>query len=319
MSAPRWLPAALALTFALTACSSGGGSSGSSPDASSDLVSKAGSPSPSAPAGISPEEYRSTLAAVAAPLGSSLANLAKARSLKSLDQRLGRAETAASDAVQRLGPVVPPAEVTAEHSDFLAALRGLESDLGGLRDSVGSRKLCTSSAVLARLGKAEGFGAIKSAGGDLAAKGDYPADVVKLKTPKELNRRPASGTFLRAGGLGGNGRLTVDNGGGHDAVLTLVRGKTKLTSFYVRKGRKATVRGVPDGTYRVFFTGGVDWDKATRAFTRDCSFERFENTVAFRTVRSATLIQYSTWTITLQPVIGGNAKTSEVDPDSFPS
>ncbi len=111
----------------------------------------------------------------------------------------------------------------------------------------------------------------------------------------------------------------MDNGGKSDAVLTLVRGKTKLTSFYVRKGRKATVTGVPDGMYKVFFTGGADWDRATRSFTRNCSFKRFEDSVNFRTIRSATVIQYRTWTITLQPVVGGTAKTSEVDPDSFPA
>ncbi|WP_405150952.1 hypothetical protein OG589_19265 [Sphaerisporangium sp. NBC_01403] len=317
MSAPRWLPAALAMTFVLAACSPGGDSSRPSPGASTGGDSAEGTPSASA--GTSPEEYRAALAAAAGPVGSSLGGLAKSRSLKSLNQRLQRAESAVADAVERLGTVTPPSEIAAEHADYVAALRGLEGDLGGLRDSVGGRKLCTSSAVLARLGKAEGFGATKSAGGDLAAKGDYPADVVKLKTPKELNRRPANGSFLRAGSRNGNGRLTVDNGGKSDAVLTLVRGKTRLTSFYVRKGRKATVTGVPDGAYKVFFTGGADWDRATRSFTRNCSFERFEDTLKFRTIRSATVIQYSTWTITLQPVVGGKAKTSEVDPDSFPA
>ncbi|GAA3805242.1 hypothetical protein GCM10022226_26500 [Sphaerisporangium flaviroseum] len=268
---------------------------------------------------MSPEEYRTELTTAAGPIGSSLAGIAKSRSLKSLNQRLQRAEGAVTDAVERLGPVLPPPEVTAEHSDYVAALRGLQGDLGDLRDSVTERKLCTSSAVLARLGKAAGFGTVKSAGGDLAAKGDYPADVVKVKTPKEVTRRPANGTFLRSGSRTGNGRLTVDNGGKSDAVLTLVRGSTKLTSFYVRKGRKVTVRGVPDGTYKIFFTGGADWDKKARAFTRNCTFERFQDTVRFRTIRSATLIQFSTWTITLQPVIGGNAKTNQVDPEGFPS
>ncbi|MEU8272358.1 hypothetical protein AB0B89_35055, partial [Sphaerisporangium sp. NPDC049002] len=198
MIVPRWFPAALAMTFVLAACSSVGDPSRPSPDASTGGGTADGTPSSSAPAGSSPEEYRAALTAAAGPVGSSLGGLAKSRSLKSLNQRLERAESAVTDAAEKLGTVTPPAEVAAEHADFVAALRGLESDLGGLRDSVGGRKLCTSSAVLARLGKAEGFGATKTAGGDLAAKGDYPADIVKLKTPKELNRRPANGAFLRA-------------------------------------------------------------------------------------------------------------------------
>ncbi|MFC4585831.1 hypothetical protein [Sphaerisporangium corydalis] len=320
MSAPRWLPAALAMTFVLAACSSGGDPARpTAGGGSTDDPTEAVSPASTVPAGVTPEEYSAALKSAAGPVGSSLSGIAKSRSLKSLNQRLKRAESAVSDAVEKLGTVTPPADITAEHSDYVAALRDLDNDLGGLRDSVDGRKLCTASAVLARLGKADGFGAAKSAGGDLAAKGDYPANVVKVKTPKERTRRPANGTFLRSGNRGGNGRLTVDNGGKTDAVLTLVRGKSKLTSFYVRKGRKTTVRGIPDGTFKIFFTGGTDWDKGARAFTRNCSFERFEDTVKFRTIRSATLIQFSTWTITLQPVIGGNAKTSEVDPDSFPS
>jgi hypothetical protein len=38
----------------------------------------------------------------------------------------------------------------------------------------------------------------------------------------------------------------------------------------------------------------------------------------FETTQTATQTEWSTWTITLQPVVGGNAPTSEVDPDDFP-
>jgi hypothetical protein len=268
---------------------------------------------------MSPEEYGSAVKAAAGPIGSSFTGLSKSRSLKSLNQRLGRAESAVSDAVDRLGALTPPPEVAAEHSDYVAALRGLANDLGDMQDSVGDHDLCTSSAVLARLGKADGLGAVRSAGGDLAAKGDYPADVVKIKAPKEQKRRLSNGAFVRSGSRTGRGRLTVDNGNSRDAVLTLVRGKKKVTSFYVRKGRKATVNGVPDGTYKVFFTSGVDWDKKARAFSRSCAFQRFEDSLRFRTTRTGSFIQYTTWTLTLQPVLGGTAKTNDVDPDDFPT
>jgi hypothetical protein len=111
----------------------------------------------------------------------------------------------------------------------------------------------------------------------------------------------------------------VDNGRSEDAVLTLVRGKTKGTSFYIRKGRKATINGVPDGTYRLYFTGGTDWDRSRRTFTRNCAFKRFEKTVRFSTTRTATSIRYSVWNVTLNAIIGGNARTNDVDPDDFPT
>ena len=76
--------------------------------------------------------------------------------------------------------------------------------------------------------------------------------------------------------------------------------------------------GVNDGTYNIFFTGGADWDAGARAFTRDCAFQQFEDRLAFRTERTSTQIRWSTWKITLQPVAGGTARTSEVDPEDFP-
>ncbi|MDN3358584.1 hypothetical protein [Actinomadura sp. DC4] len=39
--------------------------------------------------------------------------------------------------------------------------------------------------------------------------------------------------------------------------------------------------------------------------------------MTFRTVRTSTQIRWSTYRISLQPVVGGTASTSDVDPDSF--
>jgi hypothetical protein len=123
---------------------------------------------------------------------------------------------------------------------------------------------------------------------------------------------------MRAGNGGGRGELTIDNGGSHDAVVTLSEGRRPAISLYVRKGKEYTVKGVPDGSYTVFFTGGADWDSAARAFGRDCAFQRFEDPLRFRTIQSATQIRWSAWTITLQPVAGGTAATADVDPNDFP-
>ncbi|MEV6983636.1 hypothetical protein AB0M95_20605 [Sphaerisporangium sp. NPDC051017] len=327
MRASRRTPAALALTLSLaSAASLAACTPGPATPATSAPPDSSGSSGSSAPEGgvsASPTvdvsaAYRTTLADTAGPLRTALDGLAKSRSMKSLDQRLERAQNATSDAVEGLSAATPPPDVTAEHTDYLAALRGLEGDLGTLRDGVAGHSLCAPSAVLARLGKADGFGEVRSAGRDLAAKGDYPADVAKLRTPKEQTRRPANGAFVRRGPRGGLGRLTVKNGGSFDTVLSMVRGKSVVTRFYIRKKKSVTINGVPDGNYKVYYTSGADWEKGSRLFTRDCVFKRFDRSLSFRTVRGATVIQRTIWTISLQSVLGGNATSSEVDPDEFP-
>jgi hypothetical protein len=69
----------------------------------------------------------------------------------------------------------------------------------------------------------------------------------------------------------------------------------------------------------VYYSLGVDWDHKARAFTRSCTFERFDDTFKFTTTETATQIKWVEWTITLQPVRGGTATTSEVHPNDFPA
>ena len=76
-------------------------------------------------------------------------------------------------------------------------------------------------------------------------------------------------------------------------MVTLSKGRKPAVSVYVRTGKTYTVKGVPDGSYTVFFTGGADWDRAARAFGRDCAFQRFEDPLRFRTIQSATQIRWS--------------------------
>ncbi len=101
-------------------------------------------------------------------------------------------------------------------------------------------------------------------------------------------------------------------------MVTLSKGGKPAISVYVRKGRTYTVKGVSDGSYAVFFSGGAGWDGAARAFGRNCTFSRFEDPLRFRTTRDARGIYWQNYRITLQPVIGGAARTDEVDPDNFP-
>ena len=95
-------------------------------------------------------------------------------------------------------------------------------------------------------------------------------------------------------------------------MVTLSKKDKPVASVFIRKGKQATVKGVPDGSYTVFFTGGSLWDGKTRAFGRNCAFQRFDTQFEF---------DYPAlpgWIITLKAAVGGNAKTKNVDPNDFP-
>jgi hypothetical protein len=115
---------------------------------------------------------------------------------------------------------------------------------------------------------------------------------------------------------GGSGHLKIDNGGSSDAVISVVRSGSKRAAItvYVRARGKHTVTGVRDGTYRIYMSSGVDWDNRGKRFNRNCGFSKFDDSFKFTT----TSRQYTIWSITLTPVLGGNASTSGVEPEDFP-
>ncbi|MGI5157036.1 hypothetical protein [Microbispora sp. CA-102843] len=310
---PAGAVAVLAASVTLAACT--GSPSGSGKAASGEEAAPSAASS-GAPA-LTPEAYRSALDAAGRPARTTLAAIAKARTFRSLHQRIGRAESALDSALGRLGGLRPPADVSPEHTDYVAALRGLNGRLGALDEDVTSHALCSGTAVLARLGLSGEFKTLRAAAGDLAKAGDYP--VVQIKPPAQRARRLGNGTMLLSAIRGGRGSLSVKNGGTQDGVVTLVRGGRKAVSFYVRKRSTAKVANIKDGTYRIYFTTGVDYDRGSRAFTRNCGFSKFDDSLTFRTVYTGGGVSWKDWTLTLDAVFGGNASTSEVDPDAFPA
>jgi hypothetical protein len=271
------------------------------------------------PKAVSVQEYGTTLAGAVDPLESALKDLAKAKAYKGLDGRVTAVETAAAQAVTELSQVTPPAEVAGGHSQLVTALQAFHGELGNVSSQVGDRALCTGSAVRAGLGDADATSALRDALAAVSAKlpGDRPV-LTLPSTGQKGGSRPPNGKLLRAGNTGGRSELTIENGGSTDAVVTLSKGRRPVISVYVRKDKMYTVKRVPDSSYTVFFTGGSGWDGTTRAFGRDCAFSRFEDLLKFRTTRDAGGIYWQNFTITLQPVAGGTARTEDVNPDDFP-
>ncbi len=138
---------------------------------------------------------------------------------------------------------------------------------------------------------------------------------VTLTAESAAAARPRNGRILHDRISGGPGKLKIKNGLSRDGVVTLVRGKTKAVSIYVRAKSSATIGDVSDGTYRVYFTTGYRFSVSKGRFTRAAVYQRFDERLRYRTSGG----QYRIYTLTLNPVKGGNARTRSIDPKDFPA
>jgi hypothetical protein len=275
--------------------------------------------------GVPPEGYRRALAAATRTVEVALGSVAAATTYESLRARLDRASKASATAAARLNRVPVPAEVRTEHAALVTALRQLKGDLADLELHVHWQELCTASVVLPRAAKLAGFVAVRDAGRALAAKGGtngYKAELRLPATPVVTGRRLATGQFVRPGSRTGRGVLKIFNAPDQDAVVALALGKRSAISVYVRKGSNYTVRGIRDGTYKIYMTTGQDWDARARGFARNCGFERYDEPFKFWTSTTATRISWSVWTIDLgsgRPGNKPNTPSSDLLPSDFPT
>jgi hypothetical protein len=116
-----------------------------------------------------------------------------------------------------------------------------------------------------------------------------------------LTRRLSNGAVIHDSQRNGEGKFTVENGNATDAVLALTDMKNvTAVSFYVQGNNTATISGLRDGTYYIYFMSGEDWDSAAGRFTRNVRRSRFEDTIDYET----TATEYTTWRITLHTVTG---------------
>ena len=133
-------------------------------------------------------------------------------------------------------------------------------------------------------------------------------------TQTDAASRPGNGRIIYDRISGGHGVLKIKNGTSKDGVVTIVRGSKKAISIYVRARSSARINDVRDGTYRIYFTTGYRFSSSKGRFTRSATYQRFTDRLRFRT----TSRQYTIWTLTLNPVRGGNARTTQVNPKDFP-
>ncbi|MDI2128693.1 hypothetical protein [Yinghuangia seranimata] len=326
-----WVAVACVAVLAAAGCGQGGvRASGTTPSPSGASVAPAdsapdtpASPSPSSPssapasvARVGPEEFRAALAAVDAQIAPGMAAVEAAGTPQALASAFTDAARRAGAARTALAAVTPPEAAEAGARTLTAALSGLEKDLDGLSGSARSGRLCTGASGIPRASNLPGAQAVRDAAAALAAvDGAYRVGSFVPERQDEPGRRGANGS-LGGGRRGGPGELTVKNAdGAGDAVVELTKGDTIVRELYVRAGATVTVDGIPDGKLTAYYTTGTDWDPDGKRFSRDCRFQRFDETLDFETKGS----QYMAYTLTLYAVAGGNASKTDVSADQFPS
>ncbi len=132
---------------------------------------------------------------------------------------------------------------------------------------------------------------------------------------------PLDGCFGK-GIYSGNATLTIDNGGSSDAIVCLYsvdEGRT-IRNEYVRKNSSFTMSNITQGTYKIRVFYGNDWNPTltnscgTKGnFESDVHFSEFDGTEYFEDSERG----YTTATITLYTVAGGNASSSSIDQSTF--
>jgi hypothetical protein len=117
----------------------------------------------------------------------------------------------------------------------------------------------------------------------------------------------------------GYGELTVVNGNSEDAAVMLSSSAVEAPDrlFYVRAGMEATITEIPPGRYRVEFQIGKNWDSEAEIFECVLATAIFEHGEVFEEQRTETDVQYSHVHLTLHKVVGGNARTTPLDPSAF--
>ncbi|OJF11885.1 hypothetical protein BG844_23685 [Couchioplanes caeruleus subsp. caeruleus] len=216
----------------------------------------------------------------------------------------------------KLRATEPPAGAQSVHAQLTHQLDSL-GDM--VEDTAGAKQECPAASPFATVLRSGWAGGLRENARKLAAADTtYKFGTFLPAAPKEQKRRLKNGTFVKQSGAGGLGHLKIKNGAS-DTTISLVPSKgTKpkpVFTVYVRGGGTYTAKGIQDGTYRIYTASGEDWNADKKGFTRDCAYSKFDDTFKFTTTASSTSI----WTITLTPVVGGNASTSDVDPSTFPN
>lgn len=275
---------------------------------------------PPAPQPMSAASYQTLLSSLGVSIGSGLTLLGAAHSPPDIALATSTLRTAVVDALGELANSPPPRNVAAANTALINALEALsgEGGLSPLLTAADRDTVCLGSSATALLSRSTGMAELRTAITRLTGNGTgrYHLSLNLPPVTQDTARALATGAVVDGARGHGLGELAITNGGTVDATVGLVpdQGGKPVVTVYVGHGQTYTLHGVPDGTYQVYVMTGTDWDSGAVAFSRDCDFWRFDQTMRFVTTSRI----YTTYTITLTSVPNGTATSTEVDPGSFP-
>jgi hypothetical protein len=168
----------------------------------------------------------------------------------------------------------------------------------------------------------------KTAGDYKMKLGDQQQKVVVVKPIRFDN-----GHVIERNMGSGLGKLVLQNKKNDvDAVvvLTSTSSRKPLLAVYAHRKKDCTVTGIPNGTYRVYYWLGSDWNRHMHGFLTTVDRGRYKDPLEYSTTSwtarwsdafynySQQRTQYTGWTLTLYGVEGGTAHTAAVSESEFP-
>lgn len=125
------------------------------------------------------------------------------------------------------------------------------------------------------------------------------------------------------GQITGRHSIVVRNNSGFDAIVKVEDYGTDETYrlVFIRRNQSYTISDIRDGMFMIKFALGSDYSPMQKMFLKPSGFTKFDNPNRFQETRSSdgyrTRVQYSQMSITLAPVVGGNANTTKISAKEF--
>ena len=285
-------------------------------------VRTAGGRSPSPPVRpVTPEAYQDALTTADTRLAAALQPVSAARTPSATGNAVDGLRDTLLSQTSALRELAPPAALRAAHDALVDAMREYLVELGTIGPLVDEHRICTGVSAIAKISSASTATALRTAAQDLGtadAAHQYKFGTFLPAVTPDTFRQLANGTFLKKDNRGGSGMFKLENKSHTDTVVSLAPsgGKAALFVLYVRAGSTSTASGIKNGSYDIYLSGGVDWEPAIGAFTRNCTFEKFTDPIQYK----ATATRYQQWTFTLGGGggEGNDAGSAEIDPADLP-
>lgn len=144
-----------------------------------------------------------------------------------------------------------------------------------------------------------------------------------LETPAAPPKSLENGTILAELETLGHSRFVVRNSTDRDAVVKLVDATVghTIAAVYVTANSSATIDELPEGSFAVLYSQGVDWDDNSKTFRRKKSFGKFDQNLDFipklEEAGPQIIRRYHYITLELAPSVDGNMTKADISEEEF--